>query len=189
MLTFEQILDQVSALPVEQQEQLIKAIQQQLRAARRQVLTTEAQEAMAEFKAGNLKPLTADEAVAELRIELKQPDEAELIQRITTEPPVDGERLAVLQVKRDAGTLPESELLEWQQLRVAADHWQVEHQAALVKLSSLRGVDLPEIQAEFGLPVTKQKMKGRLDELRAILAEDNFTLVIPERTSRLTPFD
>ncbi|NEO87817.1 MAG: hypothetical protein F6J87_26705 [Spirulina sp. SIO3F2] len=178
MSTFEQILDQVSALPVEQQERLVEAIQQGIRSARRKELAAE-----------NLKPLNTDEAGTTLRIAIAEPDEAELIERIRLAPPFDGERLAVLQAKRDAGTLPEAELLEWQQLKIAADMWQVEHQAALVKLSSLRGVDLPEIQAEFGLPVTKQKMKGRLDELRAILAEDNFTLVAPERSSRATPFD
>ncbi|MGB0561485.1 MAG: hypothetical protein ACPGVO_06740 [Spirulinaceae cyanobacterium] len=170
MSTFEQILNQVSALPVEQQEQLVAVIQAQIRAAQ---------------SAG----LAEHEPVADLKIQLDEPDEAELIEQINTAPPFDGERLAVLQAKRDAGTLPGEELFEWQQLKVAADRWEVKHQAALIKLSSLRGVNLPEIQAEFGLPVTRQKMKGRLDELRAILAEDNFTLVVPERSSRPTPFD
>lgn len=189
MSTFEQILDLVSALPVEQQERLVETIQQRMRTVRRQELAAESQAALAEFRTGDLKSLTAAEAIEELRIAIEEPDEAELIERIKLAPPFDEERLAVLQAQRDAGTLPEIEFLEWQQMKIAADRWQVKRQAALVKLASLRGVDLPEIQAEFGLSVTRQKMQGRLDELRAILAEDNFTLVVPERSSRPTPFD
>lgn len=189
MSTFEQILDQVSTLTVEEQERLAEMIQERVRAARRRVLAAESQEALAEFQAGNLKPLTADEAIAELRIEIKEPTEAELIETITAPQPFDEARLTELQAKRDAGTLPEEELFEWQQLKVKADGWRCAHKAALVKLSSLRGVTLPEIQAEFGLPITKQRMKGRLSELRAILAEDGYEFVETVRTSRPTPFD
>ncbi|MGB0561483.1 MAG: hypothetical protein ACPGVO_06730 [Spirulinaceae cyanobacterium] len=73
--SFEQILDQVAALPVEQQERLVETIQQGIRAARRLALAAESQEALAEFRAGKLKPLTADEAVTELRAYLDEPEE------------------------------------------------------------------------------------------------------------------
>lgn len=189
MLTVEQILEQVAALPVEQQELLVNMIQSRIMEARRSNFATDTQVALTEFEAGNLPTMTADDTVIKTSIALDEPNEAELIERITATPPFDEERLATLQAKRDAGTLPESELLAWQQLKIAADSWRVQRQTALVQLAGLRGVDLPEIQAEFGFPVTHQAMKGRLAELRSILAEDDFTLVIPERRSRPTPFD
>lgn len=179
MSTFEQILDQVSALPVEQQERLVEAIQQGIRSARRK-----------ELAVGNLKPLNTDEAGTTLRIAIEEPDETELIERIRLAPPFDGERLAVLQAKRDAGTLPEAELLEWQQLKIAADRWESKQEFAVVKLASLRQVAVPEIQAEFGLEVSNSlPLAQQLLEFERICREENYTLIVPERINRPTPFD
>ncbi len=74
MLTFEQILDQVSELPVEQQELLIDILKHRTSYERRKALATSSQAALEEFKIGNLKPLTATEAIAELKDFLDSPE-------------------------------------------------------------------------------------------------------------------
>jgi hypothetical protein len=67
MSTFEQILDQVSELPIDQQELLIDIVQRRTKDVRRQELAKTSKEALAEYQTGHLKPQTAEEAIAELR--------------------------------------------------------------------------------------------------------------------------
>lgn len=74
MNTFEEILDLVTELPLEQQEQLIKIVKRRATDMRRKELANASQEALAEFRAGHLKAQTANEAIAELRIYLNSPE-------------------------------------------------------------------------------------------------------------------
>jgi hypothetical protein len=68
MNTFEQVLDMVTELPLDQQELLIDIVQRRTIDIRRQELARTSQEALAEFRSGTLKAQTADEAIAELRL-------------------------------------------------------------------------------------------------------------------------
>ena len=67
MKTFEQVLDLVNELPLEQQELLIEIVKKRAIQIRRRELAKVSQEALNEFKNGNLKPQTANEAIEELR--------------------------------------------------------------------------------------------------------------------------
>jgi hypothetical protein len=67
MLTFEEILDGVSELPLDRQELLVEIMQRRMKDERRKVLAAESRAALEEFRSGNLKPMSADEAIAELR--------------------------------------------------------------------------------------------------------------------------
>jgi len=71
MRTFEEVLELVTELPVEQQELLIELVRRRTIDTRRRELARLSQEALAEFKTGNLKSQTATEAIAELRTYLK----------------------------------------------------------------------------------------------------------------------
>jgi hypothetical protein len=72
MLTFEEILEQVSELPLDRQELLIEIIQRRMSDRRRQVLAADSHAALEEFKTSQLKPLSAQEAIAELRSQVSQ---------------------------------------------------------------------------------------------------------------------
>ena len=74
MKTFEQALDLVNELPLEQQELLIDIVKKRTIEIRRQELAKSSQEALAEFKKGNLKSQTASEAITELRNYLNNPE-------------------------------------------------------------------------------------------------------------------
>jgi hypothetical protein len=65
--TFEEVLNLVTELPLDQQELLINILQRRIADMRRKELAISSQEALAEFRTGNLKPQTAIEAIAELR--------------------------------------------------------------------------------------------------------------------------
>ena len=67
MNTFEQVLDMIAELPLDQQELLIDIVQRRASDARRQKMARTSQEALAEFRSGKLKAQTANEAIAELR--------------------------------------------------------------------------------------------------------------------------
>jgi hypothetical protein len=67
MKTFEQILDLVTELPLDQQKLLIEIVERRTANMQRKELAISAQEALAEFRTGNLKPQTAQEAIVELR--------------------------------------------------------------------------------------------------------------------------
>ncbi len=74
MNTFEQILDLVNELPLDQQEILIEIIQHRIAQIRRQELALTSHSALAEFKMGGLKAQTAAEAIIELRDYLNTPE-------------------------------------------------------------------------------------------------------------------
>lgn len=65
--TFEEVLNLVTELPLDQQELLINILQRRISPIRRKELASSSQEALAEFRTGNLKPQTAIEVIAELR--------------------------------------------------------------------------------------------------------------------------
>ena len=67
MTTFEQILEQITELPLEQQEALSEIVKRRISQGRRKELASSSQEALTEFKTGNLKTLSATEAISELR--------------------------------------------------------------------------------------------------------------------------
>jgi hypothetical protein len=77
MVTFEQVLDEVAELSLEQQELLIKIVSQRNSENRRKQLAKESQEAFAEFKQGNLSPQTVEDAIADLRNYLNFTEEVE----------------------------------------------------------------------------------------------------------------
>jgi hypothetical protein len=72
--TFEQILNLVTELPLDQQELLIDILQRRTADMRRRELASTSWEALAEFRSGNLKTQTATEAIAELRTYLNNPE-------------------------------------------------------------------------------------------------------------------
>ena len=67
MITFENALEVVSQLPREQQEMLIEILKKRSAELRRQEMVEECHEALAEYQAGKLKTMPAEEAIADLR--------------------------------------------------------------------------------------------------------------------------
>jgi hypothetical protein len=74
MITFEDALDVVSQLSVEQQEELIDIIKRRNAEVRRRQILEECREGLAEYRSGTLKPQTAKEAIADLRSYLESPE-------------------------------------------------------------------------------------------------------------------
>ena len=74
MNTFEEVLDLVNELPLEQQKLLINILGLRTADSKRKELAKSSQEGLAEFKTGNLKAQTANEAIADLRSYLNDPD-------------------------------------------------------------------------------------------------------------------
>lgn len=75
MSTFEQALDMVVELPLEQQELLIDIVRRRTIDARRRESAQTSQEALVEFRSGKLKSQTASEAITELRAYLDTTEE------------------------------------------------------------------------------------------------------------------
>ncbi|NJK51999.1 MAG: hypothetical protein HC936_02780 [Leptolyngbyaceae cyanobacterium SU_3_3] len=67
MSTFEQALEIVAELPLEQQERLIALVRRPTMDIRSQELARSPQEALTEFRAGHLQAQTANKAIDELR--------------------------------------------------------------------------------------------------------------------------
>jgi hypothetical protein len=67
MNNLDQILDDAMALPPNQQEMLMQILQRRIIERRRDEIARDAIESLAEFRSGQLKPQTANEAIAELR--------------------------------------------------------------------------------------------------------------------------
>ena len=67
MTTLEQALDTVSQLPLEQQEMLLKIIENRLSETRRKEIAQDAQEAITAFHQGKLSPQSAEAVITELR--------------------------------------------------------------------------------------------------------------------------
>lgn len=67
MITFENALEVVSQLPREQQELLADIVKKRAAEVRRLEIMEECREALAEYRTGNLKPMSAEEVISELR--------------------------------------------------------------------------------------------------------------------------
>lgn len=67
MNDLDQILDKAMALPSNQQEILLQLLQQRIVERRRDEIAQDANESLAEFRAGKLKAQTATEAIDDLR--------------------------------------------------------------------------------------------------------------------------
>lgn len=76
--TLDQILDSAAQLPSDQQQVLIEILKNRYVERRRAEILQNGKQAEADFDAGLLKPLSADEAIAELREFLNEPEEDEL---------------------------------------------------------------------------------------------------------------
>jgi tryptophan 2,3-dioxygenase len=70
MVTLDNVLELASQLSDEQQEMLSQIVKKRLDETRRKQIVRECHEAIAEFEAGGLKPMTAQEAITELDIYL-----------------------------------------------------------------------------------------------------------------------
>lgn len=75
MLKFEQILDNVMQLPLEQREMLINILLHRHVEQRREEIAQSAKEAISHFRAGKLKPQTASSIISELRSTLDGTEE------------------------------------------------------------------------------------------------------------------
>ena len=75
MSTLNQVLEDASQLPYEQQEMLIEILKRRCIESRRAEIAADAKQAVADFHAGLLKPQSADEAIAELRQFLSELEE------------------------------------------------------------------------------------------------------------------
>lgn len=67
MSTLEQILETALQLPHEQQEMLIKILQNRHHESRRAEIAADAQESLADFRAGNFRPQSFEDTVVALR--------------------------------------------------------------------------------------------------------------------------
>ncbi len=75
MSTLEQVLETALQLPHEQQEMLIKILQNRHHQSRRAEIAIDAQQSLADFRAGNLRPQSASSVIAELRQSLNDAEE------------------------------------------------------------------------------------------------------------------
>ena len=75
MITFENALDAVSQLSIEQQEILIDILRKRNAEVRRKQILAECHEGLLEYRSGVLKPLTAEAAIADLRSYLDSREE------------------------------------------------------------------------------------------------------------------
>jgi hypothetical protein len=74
MTTLNQVLETASQLPYEQQEMLIKILQNRHSESRREEIAADAQQTLADFRAGKFKAQSASEVIAELRQSLQEPE-------------------------------------------------------------------------------------------------------------------
>ena len=74
MSTLDQVLETALQLPYEQQEMLIKILQNHHHQSRRAEIAADAQQTLADFRAGNFRPQSAESVIATLRQSL---DDAE----------------------------------------------------------------------------------------------------------------
>lgn len=66
-ITLDRVLDTVMELPLEQQEMLLDIVRKRHIERRRQEIARDAQESLAAFRAGQLRPQSAAEVIVELR--------------------------------------------------------------------------------------------------------------------------
>ena len=69
MVTLESVLEVANQLTDEQQEMLSEIVKKRLHEARRKQMIQDCHEALTEFKAGGLRAMTAQEAIAMLELE------------------------------------------------------------------------------------------------------------------------
>lgn len=67
MSTLDQVLETALKLPYEQQEMLIKILQNRHHQSRRTEIVTDAQQTLVDFRAGNFRPQPAESVIAALR--------------------------------------------------------------------------------------------------------------------------
>ncbi len=70
MVTLDHVLELANQLSEEQQEMLTEIVKKRLHESRRKQIAQECHEAVAEFEAGGLEPMTAQEAITALEIYL-----------------------------------------------------------------------------------------------------------------------
>lgn len=75
MTTLDQVLDTAMQLPLEQQEMLIQILRNRHIESRRAEIAKDAQEALAAFHEGRLKPQPVEEILTELRQSLHENSE------------------------------------------------------------------------------------------------------------------
>jgi ATP phosphoribosyltransferase regulatory subunit HisZ len=68
------VLETALTLTQEQQEMLIKILQNRHRENRRSEIAADAQQTLADFRAGNFRPRSAEEVIADLRQYLQEPE-------------------------------------------------------------------------------------------------------------------
>ncbi len=76
MITFENALDAVSQLSIDQQEMLIDIIRRRNTELRRNQILEECREGLREYRSEVLKPMTAEEAIADLHSYLDESEDA-----------------------------------------------------------------------------------------------------------------
>jgi hypothetical protein len=74
-VTLDKALDTVMQLPPDQQEMLLDIVRSRYIERRRQEIAEYAQQSLAAFRAGQLKPQAASEVIAELRREMDDAEE------------------------------------------------------------------------------------------------------------------
>jgi tryptophan 2,3-dioxygenase len=74
MVTLENVLELANQLTDEQQEMLYEIVRKRLYESRRKQIIKDCHVAIDEFKAGGLKPMTAQEAIAALELHLNTPE-------------------------------------------------------------------------------------------------------------------
>jgi hypothetical protein len=75
MSTLDQLLENALQLSDEQQEMLIKILQNRNYQSRRAEIAGDAQQSLADFRAGKLRPQSAQSVIAELRQSLDDAEE------------------------------------------------------------------------------------------------------------------
>ena len=76
MITFENALDAVSQLSIDQQEMLIDILRKRNTEFRRTQILEECRDSLVEYQSGVLKPMTAEEAIADLHSYLDESEDA-----------------------------------------------------------------------------------------------------------------
>jgi hypothetical protein len=74
MNTLDQVLETALQLPYEQQEMLIKILQNRLHESRREEIAVDAGQTLADFHAGKFQHQSAKEVIAALRQSLDDPE-------------------------------------------------------------------------------------------------------------------
>jgi hypothetical protein len=75
MNTLDQALETALQLPYEQQEMLIRILQNRHHESRRAEMAEDAQQTLADFRAGKFRHQSAESVITELRQSLQEPEE------------------------------------------------------------------------------------------------------------------